>query len=309
MAIRDKLGRGEFEFSILKIAADYNISPNAVRKGISELIELKFIELVEKNSDKPNVYKITMPYSNFEEGCVKNEHPTSSNNEHPHSKNEDVNGREEYMKSVAGRRKKAEQQNSEIENDINNIDFNNINIYKEDINSYSIINKNNYMNNDEIKKLANRVLREVFVPLNNPPLPPNGRELGMWMAKQNRIMCKFLTEYRTEQVVATIKYFAEVAPPPNGVFSVYYYMLTKKTKYGTITNAMTALDYYKTQFIANEHEYKREEIEKKQAEIAKREQEEKELAAKRAEEVAKMNPDEFIAGMMGRFKLNIKKDE
>jgi DNA-binding MarR family transcriptional regulator len=301
LAMGEKLGKKEFDCSIPKIAMEYGMSQNSVRSGIKELEELKFIEVVQRNADKTNAYKILVTTS-------RNEAPSPSNIEAPTSKVEappviidSQEKREEYMLATAARKKK--EQDEAIENEINNIDFNNIDIYTEDINSVTVVNKNIYMTDKELGKLARRVVNEIYAPT----LRTNQDQ--KFFAVQMRHMKDLLVEYRTEQVVAAIKYWTEVSPPPNGLVSLQFLKYKRKNRSGvSVSNVMIALDYYKQQFIANAHEYKKDEIEQKQAERAKKEQEAKELAAKKAEEVANMTNEEFIAGMLGRFKLNIKKE-
>jgi hypothetical protein len=310
-AIKEKLGKDEFEFSVPKVAQENDMSENSVRNGIRELESLKFIESVERNVEKCNVYRLCIAPSKVEVGGSKVEVPPPSKVEVPTSKvavAEKAETREEYSFATAARKKKEVQQ-SEIEKDIYSIDFNNINFYNKDINSFTVINKNVMMNEEELGKLANRILREVFLPLAKPVIPTENRARAMWYQKQNNLLKSLLVEHRAEQVVAAIHYWTLVSPLPKGLTSVYFFRLTKRTKHGLITNLMVALHHYKAEYIANEHEYNREEIEQKQAERAKREQEEKEAAAKRAEEVASMKPDDFVAGMLGRFKLNVKRDE
>lgn len=305
LAMRDKLGKDQFNYSVPSISEDSGMSQNAVRNGIKELVSLNFIQVVELHNDKSNVYRIVLTPSKSEVvGGAKSEVDTPAKVESP-SKSEVAKTRAEYRFAVAGRKKKEEKQEEEINNNINNIDFNNINIYTEDINSLSVINTNIFMTDKELGKLARRILNEVYLPLSR-----NGKQDTRFFAMQMRCLKDLLVDYRTEQVVAAIKYWTEINPTPNGLTSLHFLKYKRKNRQGVmVSNVLIALDYYKQQFLANAHEFKKDEIEKKLADKAQREQEEKEAAAKRAEEVAQMKPEEFISGMMNRFKLNLKKDE
>lgn len=267
-----------FEYAMSAIAEDSNISKNTVRRAIEELEELNFIrtESTGKGSTTAT-YRllIEMPSMGPQEVGGHTVEPP---------KVEPL----EWQKTVAAR-KKRDSQEQEIALNILKIDFNNINLLRDDINSLSILNTNLYMNDKELGQLANRVMKEVFLPMTS------GTKPSYWFPAQMKIMKDLLVQWRTEQVVAAIRYWTEINPPANGITSLKYLLFERK---GT-SNFMHGLDYYKQQYLANVGELEREKNELKVAEILRKEAEE---AARKEEErkaVASMSNDDFIRQLLG----------
>ncbi len=295
--MRDGQEEEVFEYPIGKLAEDIGISRNTAKFAVKELERLGIVEHVNsKSRNEHGRFRIILGSQNSAKqnsANQKDDKQISANQNIDNSLG--VEPDIPYEKAVAGRKKKAES-SSEILNNINNIDFNNINLYLKDINSMATVNMNLYMTDKELGALARRVMNEVFAPTLKTRGAPS------FFAMQMRFMKDLLVNYRTEQVVAAIRYWTEVNPPKNGVTSLKFLSWSKKAKDGTIkTNIMEALDYYKQQYLAIEHEINREEIEQKRVEQLRKERDEKERIEKEKQEVEQMSSEEFVAGYMNRF--------
>ncbi|RPK20039.1 hypothetical protein [Paenibacillus xylanexedens] len=291
--MRDGQEEEVFEYPIGKLAEDIGISRNTAKFAVKELERLGIIEHVNSKSKNEQArFRIILECQNSAKQKTAKQ-KTAKQNIDMHEKPEKPD--ESYKKAVAGK-KKSTDANPDIINNINNIDFKDINLYTKDINSMSTVNMNIYMTDRELGVLARRVMNEVFAPTLST------RGTSQFFAMQMRFMKDLLVAYRTEQVVAAIRYWTKINPPKNGVTSLKFLSWSKKGKDGTIkTNIMEALDYCKQQYLAIEHEMNREEVEQKRAEQLQREQEEKERLDKEKQEVEQMSSEDFVNGYMNRF--------
>jgi DNA-binding transcriptional regulator GbsR (MarR family) len=284
LAMSSKVGNNEFEYSLTELEKDTGLSINAIKKGINELVELEFASRENRRGTQKTKYKITtVSQVNIVEANIVQSNIAESDTQ-------------EYLKAT-GARKKKEQQESDIINNINNIDFNNINFYTEDINNInSVINTNLLMTSTELGKLARRVLLEVYEPRVNRVI----NDKQKWYGMQMKFMKTMLTEYRTEQVVAAIKYWTEIEEAPNGLMNILFLKARNGRK--KQPNIMIALDYYKAKYIKHyAHEKAAAEAETKRLEQLRKEQEEKQQQEEERKRVENMTSQEFVDGYMNRF--------
>lgn len=276
---------GILKASVNSIIDGSGIARNSARRGIEELLEKKYITVIKQGSGtQPNTYKV----SKFDPSISDTQAVPKT----------DMGG----WKRVTG--SKAEQ-SSIPENDpdnINNIiykDFKDFNLIHNNINSLSIVNKNHLLNDEQLGKLARRVLVEWFLPLAEfkQKMP------GYFFPQQMKMLKDMLVEWRTDQVLAAIKYWTKVAPPKNGMKSLAWLRFEQKK----VSHMMVALNYYKQQYLETQHEQEAEErmakvesMKKNALDIVKKKQEEK-------KSVDKMDDNDFISNLLGGFgKINLK---
>lgn len=281
---QNELATNQFEYPLAEIRQYTGLSINGVRNGVNELIEIGFLKSEERKGRKKSYQIIT--------GGVNV----------PIVVGDSGGSREDYKLATGGRKKK--EQTEEIKEDIDSIDFENMNLYQEDINSVTAFNKFQFMGKKEKNRIIDRIIKEVFIPMARPPIGKDDKAVVAFFAVQNRVLVTLLKTYRTEQIVAGIKYWTQVNPPTKGITSMHYLTFERKG----LKNIQVALDYYKQQYVANAHIHQKDEMEKRQEEVLRKEQEEKEKLEQKKQEVANMTSDQFVANHLSRFKLNIKKD-
>lgn len=268
----------DIEYAISDIAEDSGISKNTTRRAIEELVELKLISVIcIGKGNITTTYKILFDLPSVGPQDVG-----------PQEVEGLITDSLQWQKSVATR-KKAVSQEQEVINNIKNIDFNTLNLLKDDINSLSVVNSNIYMTDKELGQLANRVMREVFLPLTT------GTKAQWWFPAQMKIMKDLLVQWRTEQVVAAIRYWTEINPPANGISSLKYLLYERK---GT-SNFMHGLDYYKQQYVANASVLEKEKHEQVVAEALRREDEIERQKEEDRKAVNDMSDADFIRSLLG----------
>jgi hypothetical protein len=148
------------------------------------------------------------------------------------------------------------------------------------------------LTDEELGKLARRVLMEWFLPLSKV------KSQNKWFFPQQMKLIKdLLVKWRTEQVLAGIQYWASVNPPKDGIKSVAWLNFEKKK----VSHIMVALDYYKQQYLLTqadveeeERKAKVEEMKVNALEIVRKKQEEK-------KRVAEMSDNDFLSDLLGGF--------
>lgn len=131
-------------------------------------------------------------------------------------------------------------------------------VVKEDINSLSVVNQNLYVKSDyELGQEASRVLKWWF-DCNGL----NRDRPGRYFSQQMNCLKDLLVKYRTEQVVAAVKYYTLVNPPNKGMHSIVFLKYKR--------NVMKALDYYKGLYLEQQKERKMELAGEKQKEKTKK---------------------------------------
>lgn len=134
-----------------------------------------------------------------------------------------------------------------------------VNFCTRDINSVSVVNNNIYKTDKELGKIAAQLLKEHFYPYcAKSPKPKH------WFIQQTNTMKDLLVKYRTEQVMAAVEYWTQVNPPPSGISSMKFIAYENKQR----SNVMTALDYYKQEYMKVAHEDERKRAEEKIEEAA-----------------------------------------
>jgi hypothetical protein len=271
------------EYAIADIAEDSKVSENTTRRAIKELVDLKFIEVISTGRGHATArYKVLIEVPFPRPAEVEPQKIEGHKIEPP--KVEPL----KWEKAVAVRKNEHKQEDNII-NNINNIDLININLLREDINSLSVVNSNIYMNDKELGQIANRVMREVFLP------NAIGSKPSYWFPQQMKLMKDLLVQWRTEQVVAAIRYWTKINPPPTGVSSLRFLMFKRKNT----SNLMHALDYWKQEYI---NTVAHEDAEAKAAEAISRAEEAEKKMMQEAEQVANMSDADFLANLFGGIK-------
>lgn len=287
---------GLYTDSVKGIVEKSGLARNSVNRALSELEEAKIIASRTGVGNRPNTYKVSKvvgPKVDYQSAKKTYE---SSNVEGPKV---DSGG---WKKAYGAR--KEEPSSSKVDTDINIInnnidnkdnillkDFKEFNFINNNINSLSTVNENLYLTDEQLGKLARRILIEWFLPLASLPknLP------NYFFPQQMKILKDLLVEYNTEQVLAAIKYWTKINPPTNGMKSIKWLTYSRKnTSY-----VMIALDYFKTQYLEKDAEIEEEarlklvEEKKKSAiEIAKQKVEER-------KKVEAMSNEDFLSDLLG----------
>jgi hypothetical protein len=273
---------GVIRISMNKIVEDSNIPRNSVKRGLQELLDNSIIEQIATGKgNHPNTYKVS-----------KVDSPTNGAKE---KEEVIING---YRKAVGTRLednsspKVDHTEESNIINNIINKEFNIKDLFYNDINSVSLVNDNHKLNDEQLGKLARRVLFEWFIPLADLKQQPKN-----FFPQQMKMLKDLLVEWRTDQVLAGIYYWTKVNPPRDGMRSLMWLKFERKK----VSHLMIALDYYKQQFIEKQSELEEEvrlekvqEMKAKAVEIAKQKVEQK-------KKVDQMDDKDFLSGLLGSF--------
>jgi hypothetical protein len=262
------------EYSAFEMEEKLGISRNTIKSAITELMGLGMVIPIEISAGRrPNRYKLTLKES-----------------ETPVKKPVD----DGWMKAAAARKKK--ERDAEIAQNIKDINFDAVDILKDDINSLSILNSNIFMTEAELAKLSNRIVKEYLLRR----VDIERSALSRWFVIQNRTGIDLLVKYRTEQVIAGIKYWTEVKP--NGKFGLGFLKYER--------NMMKALDYYKAIYLSEKvHEVARQKSEELIVEIEAKKQAEQERMTEEKNKVESMSDDDFVKNLLGGFgKINVKRD-
>jgi hypothetical protein len=273
------------------IIDDSGIPRNSVKRGLQELLDNNIItQIATGKGNHPNTYKVSK-IDSPKDGAKEKEEVV-------------ING---YKKAVGTRLEddsSPKVDHTEEGNIINNIiykEFNNNNLFYNDINSISLPNDNHKLNDEQLGKLARRVLVEWFLPL----AQLKTSQSRAFFPQQMKLLKDLLVMWRTDQVLAGIYYWCKVNPPKDGMRSVMWLKFEKKK----ISHMMIALDYYKHQFIEKQAELeeevrleKVEQMKTKAIEIAQQKVEQK-------KKVDEMDDKDFLSGLLGSFgTLNIGGD-
>jgi hypothetical protein len=273
------------------IIDDSGIARNSVKRGLQELLDNKIIEQIATGKgNHPNTYKVSKV--------------DSPNIDPIETSPQEVQG---YRKAVGTKRKddsSPKVDHTETSNIINNIiykEFNNNNLFYNDINSISLANENHNLNDEQLGKLARRVLVEWFLPL----AQLKTKQSKMFFPQQMKLLKDLLVQWRTDQVLAGIYYWCKVNPPKDGMRSVMWLKFEKKN----ISHMMIALDYYKQQFLEKQNELE-EEVRLEKVEVMKAKA--LEIAKQKVEQKAKvdnMSANDFLADLLGGVKLDLGGDK
>jgi DNA-binding transcriptional regulator GbsR (MarR family) len=270
------------ETSIRQISLDLKTPRNSISSGLKQLVDKNIIKVIGTKGHK-TTYGLT-----FEQGEVAQK----LSNQKPNDE----------WKTVVAKRKDEDGSKTEHSSNIyiNIKDFKDINLYKEDINSLTTVNENIYLSDQELGKLARRILVEWFLPMTTG-ISTNNRA---FFPQQINHLKDLLVEYRTEQVLAGIMYWVRINPPRNGINSLGFLKFKNKTT----NNMLKALDYFKSEYINSLTSTENEEAFEK----AKKTIEEKEAEQKRQEEernkVASMSSDDFLSSLLAGINLDISKE-
>lgn len=284
---------GVIKKSLKDIENGSGIARNSTKKGLAELEESKLVvKILEGKGTRPNTYKVSKLVGPMIE---HNQTLVGSNSDRSKT---DLQG---WKKSTGARKTRESNEVKDININNNTIikDFKDINFINNDINSLSVVNENLYLTDEELGKLARRILVEWFLPL----AKLKGQPSKFFFPQQMKILKDLLVKYRTEQVLASIKYWCEVNPPKDGMRSLRWLMFERKD----VTHVMVALDYYKQQFVVNGEESqihirKVEEAKAHALEIVNKKNEER-------EKVKNMSNDDFLSSLLGGFgKIEVKKE-
>jgi hypothetical protein len=281
---------GVIRISMNNIVDDSGIPRNSVKRGLQELLDNSIIEQIATGKgNHPNTYKVS-----------KVDSPKVDPIE---NKEVVMNG---YQKAVGTRFEddsSPKVDHTETSNIINNIiykDFKDYNLFYNDINSISLPNENHKLNDEQLGKLARRVLVEWFLPL----AQLKTKQSKAFFPQQMKMLKDLLVEWRTDQVLASIYYWTKVNPPKDGMRSLMWLKFEKKK----VSHMMIGLDYYKQQFIKKQDEVgeelrleKVEEMKIKAIEIAK------EKMAKKAK-VDEMSANDFLSDLLSGVKLDLGGD-
>lgn len=319
-----QLNSDTFEYTIREIAKDANISTKSVVVALGELIKIGIVKEIAEDRTQNIPKKYQLDVVNITTIDVV-EVTTSSSKDYNNliEKKEDVVEVTtienpvvpRWQLATGARKKKVEEtdNNIYINNIYNNI-FNNIKdyneldinlLYNKDINSTSIVNANMYLKNEkELGSLANRIFTWVL-----PMLSANPKQTPQWYSSQKKTLKDLLFKWRTEQVLACIWYWTTIKPPKNGITSVRFFAYKG--------NIEKALDYFKTEYLANAHEYDQEILEDKvlKAKEALAEQErEKEEAIQQAESMKNITQEEanvvandILSELLSGIKIDFKR--
>lgn len=273
---------GVIRISMNNIVDDSGIPRNSVKRGLQELLDNGVIEQVATGKgNHPNTYKV----SNFDspiDGAKENH-------------KQEIEG---YKKAVGTRLEddsSPKVDHTENDNIINNIiykEFNLNNLLNKDINSLSLANDNHKLNDEQLGKLARRVLVEWYLPL----AQPNSKARNFF-PMQMKLAKDLLVMYRTEQVLAGIYYWTKIEPPKDGMKSLMWLKFERKK----VSHTLIALDYFKQQYIGKQHEVE-EESRLEKVEIMK--QKALEIAKEKADKkkkVDEMNDNDFVNDLLGNL--------
>jgi hypothetical protein len=292
---------GIIRISMNNIADDSGIPRNSVKRGLQELLDKNIVEQIATgHGNHPSTYKVSkidIPKIDM----PKVDSPTDGPKEN--YLKQEIQG---YRKAVGARIEDdcgPKVDHMEKDNIINNIiykDFKEYNLYHNDINSISLPNDNHKLNDEQLGKLARRVLIEWFLPL----AELKTKQKKSFYPQQMKLLKDLLVMWRTDQVLAGIYYWTKVNPPKNGLSSVMWMKLEKKN----ISHMMIALDYFKQQFIKKqgelEEEVRLEKVEKMKAKAIAIAKEKMEQKAK----VDEMSANDFLNDLLGGVKLNLGGD-
>jgi hypothetical protein len=270
--------------SISGLVEKTGLARNSVNRALTDLLDNGVVNKVaDGKGNQPNTYKVSSVKGPMSDGPTINI-PTV-----------DTTKVVDGWKKATGSKKEPIKEPSKDLKDINNIlykDFKEYNFINNNINSLSVVNENIYLTDEELGKLARRVLMEWFLPLSKV------KSQNKWFFPQQMKLIKdLLVKWRTEQVLAGIQYWASVNPPKDGIKSVAWLNFEKKK----VSHIMVALDYYKQQYLftqadveEEERKAKVEEMKVNALEIVRKKQEEK-------KRVAEMSDNDFLSDLLGGF--------
>jgi hypothetical protein len=272
---------GVIRISISNIADSSDIPRNSVTRGMNELLKKEVIEQIATGEgNHPHTYRV----SKLEQPKV-----------YQPKVEQVING---YKKATGSRAEddsipKVEQESEgNIINNIINKEFNLNNLLNNDINSLSLANDNHKLNDEQLGKLARRVIIEWYLPLAQP-YSKDKRFFPMQM----KLAKDLLVMYRTEQVLAGIYYWSKVEPPKDGMKSLVWLKFERRK----VSHMIIALDNFKQEYISKQSEVEEESrLEKvetmkaKAIEIAKEKVEQK-------KKVDEMSDNDFLGNLLGGF--------
>lgn len=274
---------GVIRISMNNIVDDSGIPRNSVKRGLQELLDNGVIEQIATGKgNHPNTYRVS-----------KVDSPKVDTPKNDPTETQVVNG---YRKAVGTRLEddsSPKVDHTENDNIINNIiykEFNLNNLLNKDINSLSLANDNHKLNDEQLGKLARRVLVEWYLPL----AQPNSKAKNFF-PMQMKLAKDLLVMYRTEQVLAGIYYWTKVEPPKDGMKSLMWLKFERKK----VSHTLIALDHFKQEYIKKQHEVE-EESRLEKVEIMK--QKALEIAKEKAEKkkkVDEMDDKDFLNDLIG----------
>jgi hypothetical protein len=273
---------GVIRISMNNIVDDSGIPRNSVKRGLQELLDNGVIEQIATGKgNHPNTYRVSKVDSPKVDPIEKHE--------------QEIEG---YRKAVGTRLEddsSPKVDHTENDNIINNIiykEFNLNNLLNKDINSLSLANDNHKLNDEQLGKLARRVLVEWYLPL----AQPNSKSKSFF-PMQMKLAKDLLVMYRTEQVLAGIYYWTKVEPPKDGMKSLMWLKFERKK----VSHTLIALDYFKQEYFKKEHEV---EEESRLAKVEIMKQKALEIAKQKAEskkKVDEMADDDFVNNLLGNL--------
>ncbi|MER2008896.1 MAG: hypothetical protein ABS939_15710 [Psychrobacillus sp.] len=286
---------GVARVSINQITDESGIARNSAKRGLEELLKNKVVEQIATGrGNQANTYKVSkVDVSKVEE---------SKDDVSKVNTSATVEG---YKKAVGSKADRncvpIDGQSKDYINNIIYKDFKEYNLFDKDINSLSVPNENHKLNDEQLGKLARRVLVEWYLPL----AKFKNKQSNFFFPQQMKLIKDLLVQWRTEQVLAGIQYWTKVNPPKDGMKSVAWLKFERK---GT-SYMMVALDYYKQQNIEQQSEHEQEErankVEEMKANAIKIAQEK--LAKKI--EVDSMSDNDFLKDLLGGIgKIEIKEE-
>lgn len=274
---------GLIRISMNNIIDDSGIPRNSVKRGLQELLDNNIIEQVATGKgNHPNTYKVSKVDSPKVDPMEKKE--------------EVINGYKKAVGSTVEDNSSPKVDHTETSNIINNIiykDFKDFNLFYNDINSLSLANDNHKLNDEQLGKLARRILVEWYLPLANFKT----KQSNSFFPMQMKLLKDLLVEFRTDQVLASIEYWTKINPPKDGMKSLTWLKFKRKG----VGHVVVALDYYKQQFIDKENGLE-EEVRLEKVEVMKAKA--IEIAKEKVEgrkKVDAMSDNDFLSGLLGNL--------
>lgn len=259
--------------SLDELAKQADISVNGVKSGINELVKLDFIEQVgERKGKEKATYLLKINQPVVEVAVVE----TAAEGG--------------YMRATGAKKK------DDVAEYIDSIDLHELSFFEEDINSIQVFNVNQLMDDKEIGRLARRIVNEIHRPRVNRVIPDRVK----WTSLQVMLMKRLLVKYRTEQVIAAIRYWTEIETSPNGLMSLSF--LNAKSRKGRQDNIMVALDHYKTEYLSHVAPVDaQEDAEQRRVEQLRKERDEQAKLEVETAKVENMTDEEFVDQHMNRY--------
>jgi hypothetical protein len=274
---------GAIRVSLNQIVDEAGIARNSAKRGMQELLDKKVVaQIATGRGNQPNTYKVSKV------DIPKIDSPKVDPNQ------VSVEG---WQKATGSKREPISDPTDGQSLEIINIiykDFKEFNFLNNDINSLSRENDNHNLNDEQLGKLARRVLVEWFLPLAKFEKKQQSK---FFFPQQMKLIKDLLVQWRTEQVLAGIEYWAKINPPKDGMKSVAWLKFEKKK----VSHMMMALDYFKQQYLEQKDELEEEVRKQKVAEMKAKALEIAKEKVEHKSKVDDMSDNDFLKDLLGGF--------